>query len=187
MTDQLALEGPAPKKSSPIPVIGAVAVLSLLGLGGGWFVGKMLFVPAPPASTAATVPAPAPEAPAETAAAGGHEAPKAEAHGEAPKGEGHGAAAGPSLVNLDPIITNLGYPAENWVRLELALQFNGPSDPALVQELHQELMAYVRTVPLQQIQGPRGFQYLRDDLTEIVDLRSKGRVSKVLFKTFVIE
>ncbi|WP_427927975.1 flagellar basal body-associated FliL family protein [Agrobacterium cavarae] len=159
MTDQLALEGPAPKKSSPIPAIGAIAVLCLLGLGGGWFVGKMLFVPAPPAAAA-----PAHEAPAEVA-----------------------APVGPSLVSLDPIITNLGYPAENWVRLELALQFNGPSDPAVVQELHQELMAYIRTVPLQQIQGPRGFQYLRDDLREIVDLRTKGRVSKVLFKTFVIE
>ncbi len=52
MTDQLALEGPAPKKSSPIPAIGAIAVLCLLGLGGGWFVGKMLFVPAPPAAAA---------------------------------------------------------------------------------------------------------------------------------------
>jgi flagellar FliL protein len=182
MTDQLALEGPAPKKSSPIPAIGAIAVLCLLGLGGGWFVGKMLFVPAPPAAAA-----PAHEAPAEVAAAAEHgEAPKAEAHGE-PTKDGHGAPVGPSLVSLDPIITNLGYPAENWVRLELALQFNGPSDPAVVQELHQELMAYIRTVPLQQIQGPRGFQYLRDDLREIVDLRTKGRVSKVLFKTFVIE
>ncbi|WP_427832932.1 flagellar basal body-associated FliL family protein [Agrobacterium larrymoorei] len=174
----MALDSPAPKKQSPIPVIGAIAVLSLLGLGGGWFVGKTLFVPAPPASEQAEA-----HAAAAPAAAGGE-------HGAAPAAGGeHGKADpnAPALVTLDPIVTNLGYPADNWVRIELALQFTGPADTALTQELHQEIMAYLRTVSLQQIQGPRGFQYLRDDLTEIVDLRSKGRVSKVLFRTFVIE
>ena len=42
-------------------------------------------------------------------------------------------------------------------------------------------------VSLQQIQGPRGFQYLRDDLKERVDLRSEGRVTNLMFRTFVIE
>lgn len=173
-------EPETPKKPSIIVTAGAIAVLSLLGLGGGWFVGNALFVPAAPveATPAPAAPEHAAEPAAAPAAAGEHGAPAA--HGE--KGP-----AGPSLIVLDPIVTNLGYPNDKWIRLELALQFNGPGDVPLSQELHQELMSYLRTVSLQQIQGPRGFQYLRDDLREIVDVRSKGRVSKVLFRTFVIE
>lgn len=172
-------EPEAPKKPSIIVTAGAIAVLSLLGLGGGWFVGNALFVPAAPVEA---TPAPAaPEHAAEPAAAG------AEGEHGAPAAEGEKGPAGPSLIALDPIVTNLGYPNDKWIRLELALQFNGPGDVPLSQELHQELMSYLRTVSLQQIQGPRGFQYLRDDLREIVDVRSKGRVSKVLFRTFVIE
>ena len=47
--------------------------------------------------------------------------------------------------------------------------------------------AFVRTVSLQQLEGPGGFQYLKDAIQERVDLRSQGRVSKVMFRTFVIE
>lgn len=171
-------EPAAPKKPSIVVTAGAIAVLSLLGLGGGWFVGNTLLVPAAPASA---TPAPAPAEHAAAAAEGAHGAPAA--------GGEHGAAgaAAPSLIALDPIVTNLGYPTDKWIRLELALQFTGPGDVPLTQDLHQEMLTYLRTVSLQQLQGPRGFQYLRDDLREIVDLRSKGRVSKVLFRTFVIE
>ena len=48
-------------------------------------------------------------------------------------------------------------------------------------------MAYLRTVSLQQIEGPRGFQHLREDLKERVTIRSDGRVSNLLFRTFLIE
>ncbi|SCX04214.1 Flagellar basal body-associated protein FliL [Agrobacterium sp. DSM 25558] len=171
-------EPAAPKKPSIVVTAGAIAVLSLLGLGGGWFVGNTLLVPASPA---AATPAPAAAEHAPAAAEGGKGAPAA--------GGEHGAAgaAAPSLIALDPIVTNLGYPTDKWIRLELALQFTGPGNTSLAQDLHQEMLTYLRTVSLQQLQGPRGFQYLRDDLREIVDLRSKGRVSKVLFRTFVIE
>ncbi|MBN7807346.1 flagellar basal body-associated FliL family protein [Agrobacterium rosae] len=171
-------EPAAPKKPSIVVTAGAIAVLSLLGLGGGWFVGNTLLVPAAPA---AATPAPAAAEHAPAAAEGGKGAPAA--------GGEHGAAgaAAPSLIALDPIVTNLGYPTDKWIRLELALQFTGPGDTSLAQDLHQEMLTYLRTVSLQQLQGPRGFQYLRDDLREIVDLRSKGRVSKILFRTFVIE
>jgi flagellar FliL protein len=49
------------------------------------------------------------------------------------------------------------------------------------------MLAYLRTVSLQQIEGPRGFQYLREDLRERVKLRSEGRVNDLLLRTFVIE
>lgn len=65
--------------------------------------------------------------------------------------------------------------------------FKGPVEVNLAEDIHQDIMAYVRTVSLQQLEGPRGFQYLKDDIQERVDLRSQGRVSKVMFRTFVIE
>jgi flagellar FliL protein len=91
------------------------------------------------------------------------------------------------IVLLDPVTTNLAYPSTNWVRLEVALMYKGTPDVALSESIHQDIMAYLRTVSLQQLEGPRGFQYLRDDIQERVDLRSEGRVSKVMFRTFVIE
>jgi flagellar FliL protein len=46
---------------------------------------------------------------------------------------------------------------------------------------------YMRTVTLQQIEGPRGFQYLKDDLEERADILSEGKVDKILFRTFVVQ
>ena len=60
-------------------------------------------------------------------------------------------------------------------------------DVKIAEDVHQDIMAYLRTVSLQQVEGPRGFQYLKDDVQERVDLRSEGRVSKVMFRTLVIE
>lgn len=170
MEDAKPEDGQAKKKGGMILTIAGVAIVTLVGAGGGWVLGGMI-APPPPEKPAAEAPA----------AAG--------AHGEAGKDAGiQPIAAEPNgIVLLDPITTNLAYPSENWVRLEVALMFRGPTDVPLAQDVHQDIMAYLRTVSLQQIEGPRGFQYLRDDIQERVDLRSKGRVSKVMFRTFVIE
>lgn len=157
------------KKSSPLVMtIAGVAILTLLGAGGGWLVGGMIA----PKIAGAEAHAPA--------AAGGHGEKKEE-------GIEKIAAEANGIVQLDPITTNLAYPSTNWVRLEVALMFKGPVEVGLAEDIHQDIMAYVRTVSLQQLEGPRGFQYLKDDIQERVDLRSQGRVSKVMFRTFVIE
>jgi len=173
------------KKSSLVMTIVGVLVLTIVGGGGGWVVGGMLAPKIPAASETKEAPAPAA---AEHAAA-----PAADAHGgggdkgKEETGTPHVATAANGIVLLEPITTNLAYPSENWIRLEVALMFNGGIDPAMAEAIHQDILAYVRTVSMQQIQGPRGFQYLKDDIQERVDLRSQGRVSKVLFRTFVIE
>ena len=167
------------KKPSIVITIAVVAVLTLLAGGGGWFVGNLLAPP--PAET------PAEEAKAEPAATGGHDG----GHGGGEKAEAgeipHVSTEANGVVMLDPITSNLAYPADNRVRLEVALMFKGAPDVKLAEEIHQDIMAYMRTVSLQQVQGPRGFQYLREDLEERVDLRSEGRVTNVMFRTFVIE
>ncbi|CAK7259271.1 MULTISPECIES: flagellar basal body-associated FliL family protein [unclassified Shinella] len=157
------------KKPTLVITIAAIAGLTLLAAGGGWFLGNML---APPPA----------EKPAE-------EVVKAEggAEGEATEVVPHISTEANGVVLLDPITSNLAYPSDNRVRLEVALMFKGVPDVKLAEEIHQDILAYMRTVSLQQVQGPRGFQYLREDLQERVDLRSEGRVTNVMFRTFVIE
>ncbi|MCG5477640.1 flagellar basal body-associated FliL family protein [Sinorhizobium alkalisoli] len=158
-------ENKQPQSPSKIMTIVVVAVLTLVAGGGGWLAGVALAPPPPePGKTAEMSPE----------ATGAEGLPKL-------------ATEENGIVELEPITTNLAYPSENWIRLEVALQFNGAPDVALAEEIHQDIAAYLKTVSLQQIQGPRGFQYLRDDIQERVDLRSDGRVTNVMFRTFVIQ
>lgn len=146
------------KKSSAIVTIAIVLVLSLVAAGGGWLLGGAV-------------------APQETSE------PQVASEG----GDEEGEEAVTRVVDLDPITTNLGYPSENWVRLEIALLYAEEPDEALSEVIHQDILAYMRTVSLQQIEGPRGFQYLREDLMERVALRGEGKVANLMVRTFVIE
>ncbi|MFN7125428.1 MAG: flagellar basal body-associated FliL family protein [Allorhizobium sp.] len=167
-------EGEGKKKSGMMALVIPLVVLTAVGGGGGWVIGNMLAPQVKQAEDAAKA--------AEAAAAGGEGEAKKEEEGLPPiSTEANG------VVALEPITTNLAYPSENWIRLEVALMFNGPPDVKIAEDVHQDIMAYLRTVSLQQVEGPRGFQYLKDDLQERVDLRSEGRVSKVMFRTLVIE
>ncbi|HEV7434925.1 MAG TPA: flagellar basal body-associated FliL family protein [Pseudorhizobium sp.] len=157
------------KKKSPLMLVAGVAALTLIGGGGGWFLGSMI-APAAPLD--------------EHAASAGHASTDEEGKSE---GIPKIATEANGVVLLDPITTNLAYPSENWVRLEVALAFKGPAELSLAEEIHQDILAYMRTVSLQQIEGPRGFQYLRDDIQERVNLRAQGKVSSVMFRTMVIE
>ncbi|MBB6507726.1 MULTISPECIES: flagellar basal body-associated FliL family protein [Rhizobium/Agrobacterium group] len=168
MTDaSLTADQPAKKKSSLVMTAAAVLGLTVVGVGGGWVVGKMI-VPSPVV---------------EEAPAAGHGAAAAPAGG----GE-HGAAAGASHVRpLEPIIANLAYPSDSMVRLEVSLIFGENIDEAVAASIQEDILAYMRTLSLQQIQGPRGFGYLRDDLKERAKLRSQGKVADLVFRTFIIE
>lgn len=162
-----AEEGQKKKLSPTVLMAIAIVILTVLGAGGGWMVGGMV---APKIKAA-------------------EEAVKAEAgeHGGKEEGIPHIATEANGIVQLEPITTNLAYPSDNWVRLEVALLFKGAPDVVIAEDIHQDILAYLRTVSLQQVEGPRGFQYLKDDIQERVDLRSEGRVTKVMFRTFVIE
>ncbi|KQY48884.1 MULTISPECIES: flagellar basal body-associated FliL family protein [Rhizobium/Agrobacterium group] len=171
-----------PKKSSPVILIAALAVLTLIAGGGGWLIGGML-APKPLSTEEAKL---VDDAKAAIALKKAGEKPEGEA---SKKDEGLPkiATEANGVVQLDAITTNLAYPTENWIRLEVALLFKGAPDVAMAEQIHQDIAAYLKTVSLQQIQGPRGFQYLKDDIEERVDLRSEGRVTNVIFRTFVIQ
>jgi flagellar FliL protein len=181
--EEADLANAGPKKSSPVILIAALAVLTVIAGGGGWLIGGML-APKPLSTEEAKI---VEEAKAAVAAKkAGEQKPEAEA-GKKDEGLPKIATEANGVVQLDAITTNLAYPTENWIRLEVALLFKGAPDVAMAEQIHQDIASYLKTVSLQQIQGPRGFQYLKDDIEERVDLRSEGRVTNVIFRTFVIQ
>lgn len=154
------------KKSGLVVTIAIVLVLSLIAAGGGWMVGGLIAPQVDQPETAA----------AEKAS--GKDEKKEDKAEDKPR---------ENVVALEPITTNLSYPSDNWIRVEVSLVFVNEPDDAIADQIHQDILAYLRTVSLQQIEGPRGFQYLREDLRQRVKLRSEGRVNDLLLRTFVIE
>jgi len=161
-----AVEQAAPAKSGPSLVIqiAALLVLTLLALAMGWGGGRYLISPLP----AQKVGQPS------KAKAGKKEQRPASAEDE-------------NIVPLDPILTNLAAPSKVWVRLELSLVFDGPADQSMARAIGQDILAYIRTVKLAEVEGPSGFQHLREDLEERASVRSGGRVKKILIRTLLFE
>lgn len=170
MVDESQSEAPAKKKSGLVVTIAAIAGVSVVGAAGGWFVGTML---------APQVEPPKVEKKAE-------EAPSEEA-GKKEEGLPRAATEANGVLQLEPITTNLAFPTDRMVRLEVAVLFKDKPDPKLAETIHQDIAVYLRTVSLQQIEGPRGFQYLKEDLEERADMISEGKVSRLLFRTFLIQ
>jgi flagellar FliL protein len=97
---------------------------------------------------------------------------------------------GLNLKSLSPIITNLGGPKAAWIRLEAAIvvvQDGGKEDNVLAGKITEDIVAYLRTVPMGQIEGANGFQNLREDLNERARVRSGGRVREVVIQSLVVE
>jgi flagellar protein FliL len=95
-----------------------------------------------------------------------------------------------NLLDLPPVVTNIGAPQETWVRLETSMIFDATEvkhPDSLAAEIGADLLAYMRTVTLAQIQGPIGLQNLREDLNERAAARSGGQVKELVIKTLVVQ
>lgn len=132
------------------------------------------------------------------AAAGGYfgmQVPSIMGHDEAQKemGEQAGAASQASKLTLrmlQPVTTNLASPASTWIRLEAAALIKedlGIEGELILSKLTEDIVAFMRTVPLDQIEGPSGFQNLREDLNDRVRVRSRGKVTELLIQALVVE
>jgi flagellar FliL protein len=170
----------APQKKGPSLVMQIALLLGLtvVALGIGWGSGMYLTGQMP--SKAASTPA----------AGGGH--------GEEAGGHGEDAGTGNTLnlidaheqlgvVYLEPLTTNLAGPTGTWVRVELALVFDGEKDAAMALQVQQDILDYLRTVKIHQIEGASGFRHLKTDLEERAALRSEGKVKGVFIRTLLFE
>ncbi|UCI09225.1 flagellar basal body-associated protein FliL [Mesorhizobium sp. B1-1-8] len=158
----------APPKKGPSVVIqlAMLLVLTAAAIGMGWVSGGYL--------KQGGAPMPVPAAPENSGTA------------EKPAESGK-PAAGPTVVQLAPITTNLASPAEVWIRLEASVLYDAPQPPEMTEQIHQDLLAFVRTLKMHQIEGASGYQHLKADLDERAALRSGGHVKQVLIRTMLLE
>ena len=58
---------------------------------------------------------------------------------------------------------------------------------AMAAAISEDIVAYLRTVPLVQIEGPSGFLHLREDLNDRARIRSGGKVRELVIQGLVLE
>jgi flagellar FliL protein len=95
-----------------------------------------------------------------------------------------------AVRRLEPVITNLAAPAGAWIRLEASLVFAGKppkEQDELAARVAEDMLAFLRTLRLDQIEGPSGFLHLREDLSERASIRSEGLVREVVISGLVVE
>jgi flagellar FliL protein len=117
--------------------------------------------------------------------------------GAGKKGEGAGSAKGSAaegnkvlIASLDPILVTLSGPQRSWARLELGIILEGPTAPddaVLLKSMTEDIMSFMRTVPLVHVETAAGVEYLREDIEEIARLRSKGRARSIILRSLVVE
>ncbi len=157
------------KPSSAGAFIGAMLALTVLGVGGGGVLGLQL------------------SAKLEDGPPGKAEPRRAQGSGQELKSR---YPAGASLRSLAPIITNLASPERTWIRLEASLVMDGDQTAesnVLTAQITEDIVAFLRTVALVQIQGASGFQHLREDLNDRVRVRSGGKVRDLVIQTLIVE
>ncbi len=95
-----------------------------------------------------------------------------------------------TVVDLAPIVTNLGAPPDTWVRLEGSIIFDPktlPHPEAVAGQIGDDVLAYLRTVSLRQLEGPIGLENIRQDLNERAATRSGGKVRAFVIRTLVVQ
>jgi flagellar FliL protein len=162
-----AEDGPPPGRGPSLVVqLGVLVLMTLAALGMGWVSGGFL------TGGKSETEAQAPEA-------GGHGAVKG----------GHGEEAPPSerIIPLAAVTTNIASPSDVWVRMEVSIVLDEPQPEDLPGIIQQDLLAYLRTLKMHEIEGASGFRHLRQGLEERAAIRSDGHVKQVLIRTLLFE
>jgi flagellar protein FliL len=95
-----------------------------------------------------------------------------------------------TIVDLPPIVTNLGAPQDTWIRLEgsIIVDPKALSHPeAVAGQIGDDVLAYLRTVSLRQLEGPIGLENIRQDLNERAAIRSGGKARAFVIRTLVVQ
>lgn len=157
----------APKAGPSLLVfLMAMMLLTLIAVGGGGFVGLQLVGQIRTGLEERPKPKPE-EKPAEARYAGDA-----------------------SLRDLPPIVTNLAPPSEAMIRLQATIVFESrtlPHPETVVAEVTEDIVTYLRTVSVPQIEGASGLQHLRDDLNERASIRSDKKVREVIIQSLVVQ
>ncbi len=110
--------------------------------------------------------------------------------GQAEGADGIASAVTSDLKTIGPITTNLGKPSSTWIRIEAAIVMDKPLTPdaeLIAKKMVEDIVGFLRTVSVEQIEGPSGFQHLREDLNDRVRIRSEGKASELIITSVIIE
>lgn len=94
------------------------------------------------------------------------------------------------VVPLEPIIVSISGPGGTWLRLEGSVAFAGPPKDdrtAIAAQMTEDLFGFLRNTPLTQLESAAGLEFLRDDMSELVRLRTNGRARRFILRALVIE
>ncbi len=95
-----------------------------------------------------------------------------------------------TIFDMAPIVTNLGAPQETWIRLEGSIIFDPrtlPHPEAMAGQIGDDILAYLRTLSLHELEGPIGLENIRQDLNERAATRSGGKVRAFVIRTLVVQ
>jgi flagellar FliL protein len=156
-----------------------VLLLTLMGAGVGFAVGTLLArVDAdPPPATAAT-------AASDPATPGGGD------QNVTDIAETDVTSENMKIIRLPPVLTTLAEPRGRWIRLEgsiLARPDSKVSPEQLAEEAGGQILTYLRSVRLDQLESASSVLGLRDDLDDTVRTLSGGDVQKLLIHGLVVE
>ena len=174
----------------------ALAVLTLVAAGAGAAHGLQTYKIIESVKPADGAKEQAAAAPAAEPPSSGHGAPSAPAGGHgapAPAAKAGEKVKLPSKLvtrQLQPLITNITMPPDLWVRLEGAIVYDQADvdDPEImVSTLSGDLLAYLRTLTLREMQGADGLMFVRQDMKERVIARTQGKARDIIIQTLVVQ
>jgi flagellar protein FliL len=91
---------------------------------------------------------------------------------------------------LPAIVTNLAVPPETRIRLQASIVFDRKAVSnanILAAEIGGDVLTFMRSSTLSQLQGASGLLHLREDLSERATIRSNGEVKEFIIEALVIQ
>lgn len=170
-------------------LLAALLLSTLIGAGLGVGYARFVRTP-PPAQDAALKESAAKEAKAKPAAKDDKQKDgkgDAKGDGKKPKDE---KALHSGVVALPPVVAALAAPDGVWLRIDASMVVDGVEEKdieTLKRAVAGDMVAFVATLSLPQVQGALGLQHLREDLEERVILRSQGKARSLAFNGLVIQ
>jgi flagellar FliL protein len=166
-------KGPAKKGGGAMSTVLAMVIITGLGVGAGGLFGIQAAQKIGPSAK------PAPPAPPPAA----HDAHAADHKDDKNKEK----KKGPQLVALPNMVTNLASPEKVWIRIEASAMIESDNPEQLAAQLAEDIVAYLRTMTLDQVQGASGYSYMKEDLDERARLRGQGKVRDLVLQSFIVE
>lgn len=188
------------QNKTPAVFVVVVLLLTLVGAGTGFAVGSLIQSAMVPAASGAI------DKPAAAHAAAGKSMPNEHGVSESQAPQHADQSSQPALddegiaedidlhsvkvVPFPPVLTTLAEPKGTWIRLEGSILITPEAiEPpeVLADRAGEQILTYLRSLHLEQLEGTSGVQGLREDLTEMLRVLSKDEVRGILINGLVIE